>query len=448
MEFEYVATNNIPIISPLSDVKRYMELCCWYFIGHITKPTLTPVTQDIVDTLREGQKSTYLVWNGDASPEGLDVVNYGHLGFATQILYDKPMFKLRLFADKKLRERGFESTFEPMRKHLTSGPKQIGLDVERVVEDKSEVEVPDPSFSFEDLEQHQRDVLNNWYEDYLKRSQWELGDPDKFEGGSLEYSYQQDEICSAEKKADLFKIKIDNMDKISFKENLRKNKSLFKELRDKFVQRFHERMEDLESTALGILPWYHRRTMIDSFGSLILEPAFLPVFISGGFDDCRDNFMEAEVIVPPKSGYCKYFISMFPYTSSIQEFNQTQERFFDDDEIIEAMIGHELAEVTEGIAPVTVSLSDYLSDSREMYRIQQKMKEERQSRHKIIDNIMLDMGLGEPTKKMLRLYKETAERLLPQYNFSFDPDFEFYDTVGDRIKESIKLLDESLSRLG
>lgn len=203
-----------------------------------------------------------------------------------------------------------------------------------------------------------------------------------------------------------------------------------------------KKSEIINNTALGVLPWYHRNVMRGEFGSLLTEEAYLPIFRSGGFEDCRTNFMEAEVLVPPSEDYCRQIITLFPYTHRIiPEFNQLQEGFFEDTEIIQAIFGHELGETTieYGEKYASVSPFDLLLNTPRMRQIEEREEERAKIRHKMLDKVLVEMGLGQQTKKMLELYRDKAESLLPKYKH--------HPYIGPSLQESIRNLDEDIAEL-
>jgi hypothetical protein len=100
MDLEYVATNRIPVSSKVGirHVSEYLELCFWYFEGHIRNPECTPVPEAPLKHIIEGRDRISKIWKENHPLEELNVMNYGHLGFAVQIVYDSKQycFKLRL----------------------------------------------------------------------------------------------------------------------------------------------------------------------------------------------------------------------------------------------------------------------------------------------------------------------------------------------------------------
>lgn len=437
MRLEYVATNRIPVSSQ-EDINKYLELCKVFFYGNITNPESTPITEGIHKALVEGANSIHKILECKSPLENLDVVNYGSLGFASQIIYDKSQrsFKLRLFADRKLRERGLDSTYEPMRRYLTSGPIQLRLNLAREVE--AHVEAPKQSFSFEDLEQHQIDVLNGQlksYSEYANRElvrpknydDWLWGDVDEHKAAMSEeieeYNFEMEQKEMAENTYQYLKIIADNLGKNSFKDKLKKHSKLFVDMREDFAKRFPSKSEVFENTALGVLPWSHRNCMVGNFGALLDDKKYIPSFKKGGFEDGRANFMEAEVLVPPQSNYCRRIVSLFPYSHSfILEFNQLQEEFCDDAEVVQAMIGHELGEIIfeDEVEPIPFSPLRLLVDDNEADRIRSEEKKQVEARHEKLDKLLVDIGLGEQTKKMLRLYRDKSVNLLPTYEHDYE----------------------------
>jgi len=436
MDFEYVATNTISVPNNEA-VDNYLKLCFSYFRGHATSDDCTPITKPIYETLVAGIKSIDKTFGKELPVEDLCVINYGHLGFCTQIIFDKPQnrFKLRLFADKTLRERGFSSTYEALRHYLTTGPRDLGLKVIKEVEDG--IDVPKEAFSFQDLEKHQQDALNYWLKYYTDESKVEV-DASEHPEEALYYMDQSDRAIKEIKK---IKLILSNLGKNSFKEKLRSNSKLFNDLREEFSKKFPD-CKALQNTALGVLPWNHYKRLAGNFGTLLDEEGYLPNFVNGGFTDHRDNFMEAELLVPPTEGYCKHIISLFPYTwRIIPEFNQVQEEFFDDAEIIQAMVGHELGEIVLGdtIEAQHVSPFDLLLNTSRMRNVRENYEKQQQNRHVQIDKLMIEMGLGEQTKKMLKVYKSNVETLLPKYQYDFD--------LEEQLKQTIAELNKTISNL-
>jgi hypothetical protein len=435
VDLEYVATNKI-LVPNSAGIDNYLKLCFSYFRGHATNDECTPITKPIYETLIAGVKSIDKTFGKELPLEDLCVTNYGHLGFCTQIIFDKPQnsFKLRLFADKKLRERGFSSTYEPLRHYLTSGPRDLGLKVIKEVEDG--IEVPKEAFSFQDLEKHQQDALNYWLKHYTAEADVKIDDSMDPE----EALYYMDDSERARKQVKKIKLILSNLGKNSFKDKLKSNSKLFSDLRKEFLEKFSD-CKALQNTALGVLPWHHYSHLAGNFGTVLDEEGYLPNFVNGGFTDHRANFMEAELIVPPTEDCCKHIISLFPYTwRIIPEFNKVQEEFFDDTEIIQAMMGHELGEIVLGegeaqcVSPFDLLLNtSRMRDVRENYEIQQ------QNRHVQIDKLMVEMGLGEQTKKMLKVYKSNVEKLLPKYNYNLD--------LEEQLKQTIEELNKTISNL-
>jgi ribosomal protein L17 len=437
MQLEYVATNRIPVSSQ-KDINEYLKLCGLFFDANITNPEMTPITEGIQKTLIDGAKSLYETFKGNSPLENLNVVHYGSLGFASQIDYDKSQrsFKLKLFADRKLKERGLDSTYEPMRHLLTSGPIQLGLKPVREVEDG--VEVPKQDFSFEDLEKHQIDVLNGelkYYSEEAKRElkppkdydDWLWGDVDEHRAAMSEeieeYLFEKEQMEKAENTSKALKKITDYLGKTSFINKLKNHSKLFADMRKDFAKRFPAKSEVFENTALGVLPWFHRNHMVGSFGTLLDDKEYIPSFKQGGFEDGRANFMEAEIWVPPQSNYCRRIVSLFPYTHlHITEFNQLQEEFCDDAEVIQAMFGHELGEIVleDEVKPIQVNPLHLLLNSPEVREYEEEERRQTESRHRKLDKLLADVGLGEQTKKMLKLYRDKGESLLPKYRHDYD----------------------------
>jgi len=429
MDLEYIATNKIS--TPDQDCrKKYIELCWHYFRGHMTNPECTPINEKISDILVDGCKQLEAAYKDKLSLKEINLLNYGHLGFAVQIIYDDKHFKLRIFADKRLRERGLASTFEPMRQYLTSGPNELGLNVTREVEHN--VDIPSQEFSFEDLEKQQRRVADYWYQYYLKKSQMEIG---KAEGE--EWLYNLRDKKRAEQQVKKFEVVKKYLDKNSFKEKLKTNSKLFIDMRDDFAKKFPDKRELIENTALGVLPWYHCGRLHGNFGVLLNEGRYLPTFIDGGLTDNRANFMEAELIVPPAGDCCKRIISLFPYTwVVVPELNQLQEEFFDDNETIQAMIGHEFGELVIGnVKPILVNPFDYLLNTNRMREVNEEYKKQQQETHKKVDKLMVEMGLGPQTKKMLECYRDKIKTLSQDLN-------------NDNVKSALEKLENDIAALG
>ncbi len=437
MQLEYVATNRIPASSQ-EDINKYLELCRDFFFFNATRPDMTPITEDIHRTLVDGANSIHSICEGKSPLENLNVVHYGSLGFTSQIDYDKSQrnFRLRLFADRKLKERGFESTYEPMRYNLTSGPIQLGLNPVREVE--SGVETPKQNFSFEDLEKHQVDVLKGQLKSYSEEAKRELKRPKNYDDWLWgddehkaamseeieEYHFEKEEIERAEATAKAYQTIVDYLGKTSFKDKLKKHSSLFADMRKDFAKKFPAKSEVFENTALGVLPWFHRNHMVGSFGSMLDDKGYIPSFKQGGFEDGRANFMEAEIWVPPQSNYCRRIVSLYPYTHLyVKEFNQLQEEFCDDAEVIQAMFGHELGEIVleDEAKPIVIdSLKLLIGDPLENERIGEEEMRQTESRHGKLDKLLADIGLGEQTKKMLKLYRDKGQSLLPNYKYDYE----------------------------
>jgi hypothetical protein len=454
MQLEYVATNKIPVSSQ-DETKRYLELCWYFFNNNATPPEATPITEGILKSLVAGRSSIEEITENRKPLENLDVVHYGSLGFASQIVYDKSQgnFKLRLFADRKLRERGFDSTYEPMRYHLTSGPMGLGLHVTREIEDN--VSIPKEEFSFEDLEKHQIDVLNHQLKSYSEEAKRELIPPKDYDDWLYgdapmseeieEYIFEKEQQEGYEGGLKVISAVADNLGKNSFKEKLKSQSKLFVDMRKDFEKRFPAKSEVFENTALGVLPWFHRNHMVGSFGTLLDDKDYIPSFKQGGFEDGRSNFMEAEVLVPPQSNYCRRILSLFPYGHPyITEFNQLQEEFCDDTEVVQAMFGHELGEIVleDEVKPIPFSPLRLLVDASETDRIRREEEEQAEARHEKLERLLTDIGLGEQTKKMLKLYRDKAEELIPQYQSKHD-----FEAVSG-IQKTVKDLDEKIAKIG
>jgi len=464
MNLEYVATNRIPVSSQLGirKVHEYLELCYWYFQGHIRNPECTPVPEAPLKHIIEGRDRIYKTWKEGLPLEEFNVVNYGHLGFAVQIVYDSKQdcFKLRLFADKTLRTRKLDTTYEPLRHSLTSGPVSLGLNPTREVEDN--VDVPKQDFSFADLEKHQVDVLNYWLKDYLEGAKRELKVPEKYEDWLYgdaphteeieEYLFEKDEKEKFENNLRVMNSKVSNLNKSSYVNGLKSHSKLFVEMREDFARRFSEKHDAIMGIALGTLPWFNRKTMNGSFGVLLEEQDYLPNFRMGGFEDNRDNFMDAEIIVPPDNGYCKMIISLFPYTHIIPEFNQLHEEFFEDYDVMRAMYGHELAEVVFIDNHISHQLSgfDILLNTPRMQMVKGEERNQTIVRHKQIDELLVKVGLGHETKKMITLYRDRAKEALEMYRKDIathleQPDFDI--STLHTLEEYVKSCDEQLDIL-
>jgi hypothetical protein len=431
MNLEYIATTRVPVSSK-EEVTEYLKLCGLYFFVSSTSPEYTPITKDIKDVLADGCVQVDAVLKNDRPLDSLSIINYANLGFASHILYDKDSksFKFRLFADRKLEDRGFESTFEPFREYMATGPKELGLAAVREVE--SNVEVPKHNFSIENLEKHQTDVLKHWLKNNEDEASIELTPPDNYDEyifGDLEpsekfieefeeYKCSRDIKEEAEKSVIVLRAVSNYLGKNSFIEKMKRNDKLFVEMREEFSKRFPEKSYAIENAALGILPWRHRKNMAGNFAILLDRDKYIPTLQQGGFVDCRDNFMEAEIIVPPKTDHCQNIITMYPYTNPfIPEFNQLHEEEFDDPEIMQAMIGHELGEIImeDEQVPIEVNTLKVMVDPLERRRLAMKEGRLNDERHRKLDKLLIKIGLGEQTRKMLKTYRDKAESLIPVY---------------------------------
>ena len=458
MKLEYVSTNRIPISSQ-EEAGKYLQLCGNYFAFNITPTRNTPITSGVKRELVKGRDQIIKIMEGNMPLENLDAVHYASLGFASQIIYDKPKnsFRLRLFADRKLKERGLASTFEPMRYCLTSGPWELGLRVIREEEDS--VPVPKQSFSFNSLEKHQPVVLKNELKHYLREGNRKIAQPkcyDKWlwndwENNQLtddemeemeEYNFANEEAEKYRNSSRFFQAAFDYLGKTSFVDSLRKHSKLFFDMRKDFAKRFPESKEVIENTALGVLPWNHRKDMVGNFGTLLDEKQYIPSFKQGGYEDRRDNFMDAQLLVTPKTSCCMRIITLFPYTHVfVREFNQLQEDFCDDPEVIQAMFGHELGEIVlEGEQePIPFSPLKMLVDTSERTRIFSEERRQEKSRHEKLDKLLIDVGLGEQTKKMYQLYRSKAESLMPAYRGDYDA-----STI---LEKMVKGLDKKIDKI-
>jgi hypothetical protein len=459
MKLEYISTNRIPVSSQ-EEVSKYLKLCGNYFALNATPIRTSPITSDVRRALVDGCNQISNTLDGKAPLEDLDAVHYASLGFASQIIYDKPKnsFRLRLFADKKLKERGLASTFEPVRYWLTSGPWELGLRVIREVEDN--VPVPKQGFSFNSLEKHQPVALKNELKHYLKEANRKITQPkcyDKWlwndwEDNQLtdneieeveEYNFEKEEAEKYRNASKFIQAAVDYLGENSFADRLKKHSKLFVDMRKDFAKRFPEWDEVIENTALGVLPWNHRKDMVGNFGTLLDDKQYIPSFKQGGFEDRRANFMEAEILVPPKTSYCMRIITMFPYTHAyVREFNQLQEDFCDNPEVIQAMFGHELGEIVlEGEnEPILFSPLKMLVDPSERARIFSEERRQEGLRHKKLDKLLVEVGFGEQTKKMYQLYRDKAESLIPVYRGDHD--------VSSTLEGTIKELDKKIARIG
>jgi hypothetical protein len=260
--------------------------------------------------------------------------------------------------------------------------------------------------------------------------------------GLEEYMFEEDEIENDKAIARTLQIVTDNLGKTSFKDKLKSNSSLFVEMRDNFARKFPHKSEEIENTALGVLPWFHRNHMIGSFGALLRYEGYIPSFKRGGFEDGRANFMEAEIWVPSKGNYCENIISLFPYShAAVPEFNQLQEEFCDNREVIQAMFGHELGEIVlddEANLPY-IDPIHLLIRSPQAIVYEEEERRQMESRHRKLDYLMVDVGLGDQTKKMFKFYRDKAQDLTQIYESSTD----YYVDL----EETVKMLDERISKI-
>jgi hypothetical protein len=257
-----------------------------------------------------------------------------------------------------------------------------------------------------------------------------------------EYNFEMDEAEKYKNNSKVIQAAVDYLGKTSFVEKLKKHSKTFVDMRKEFAKRFPAWGEVIENTALGVLPWNHRNNMMGNFGTLLDDQQYIPSFKQGGYVDERANFMEAQILVPPKTDYCRRIITLFPYThQQIREFNQLQENFCDNPEVIQAMFGHELGEIVfeDDVKPIEFSPLKMMVDPSEGVRISSEERRQENFRHEKLDKLLVEVGLAEQTKKMYQLYRDKAESLIPAYKDNFD--------IESALKGTVKKLDNKISKM-
>jgi|GEM_PF-1894972 len=420
MKYEYFATNVIPVNSP-KEVNDYRGLCWNYMTNNFGKLNVyNPIPAAYGRLMRAGRDRMLQVYENPRHPKAeelcqpmddvleknFNLMNYGHAGFLANILYDKEnkCFKLRLYADKSLREKNLDILYEPMRIFLTSGPESLGLGVKRVVEDS--IEPITSSLTHSAINNYYKKRMNREIRENTKTASVELGESESFEGGVEEWLYDSDERDHAANKLERLKMEQRHFSDDGYIPLLESKADIFRKVRDVFAARFSEQESEFNGTAYGSFPMVYAT---DSCAIVGTAKNFLPM--EENFKDQRLSLLGAEIIERPASGDCKNIISFYPYTSPSDEINRLNFELLGDDEIIEGIFAHEFAEIgVRGLLqPVMYNFFRSLVDRDYVYMLQMEEAELTNERHRMIDILLVDMGYAEQTKKCYKAYISAAE---------------------------------------
>lgn len=419
MNYEYFATNVIPVNSQ-KEINDYMKLCWSYITNNFGKlhvynsvpPTYGRLMKADRNRIMNAYKNPKNPAEGFREPmddfleENFNLVNYGHAGFLANIIYDKKnkCFKLRLYADKSLRERNLDVLCEPMRVFLTSGPESLGLGVRREIEES--IEPIQSSLMHSAIKNYHKKRMNREIRENAKTASIELGESESFEGGVEAWLYASDEKDHAANRLERLKMEQKHFLDYSYLPLLESKADIFRETRDVFAAEFPEQANEFNGTAYGSFPMVY---ITDSSALVGSAKSFLP--IEEGFDDRRLSLLGAKIIERPESGECANIISLYPYTSPADELNELHFELLEDDEIIEGIFAHEFAEirVRNQIPSVQYNLLRVMVDRNYSYMLETAEMEQTQERHHLIDKIMSAMGYGEQTKKCYSAYIAAAE---------------------------------------
>lgn len=418
MQFNYFATNVIPVNSQ-SEKKEYLRTCLWYFVSSCT-PEYQPLPKRFRSFVKDDMRKIDNVSDNLRVPNDFEVTQLSHIGFLVKILYEgNNTFKLRLFYDKNFEEGNLDCLAEPMMEQLTTGPEKIGINVERIDEGLDPIDHP---ISYKGIKIHYHWALNKKIKDYeesLEDSKW-LDEPgaidkcDEMEGGFEEFRMMQDSREHDKIKLRSYKVTKNYLNRYQrLKAILRGYSDLFKEVRKDFIAQLPPYKEKIKTVGFGTFPYIHNEKMSNSFGALwSVKPNILP------FDDVfsmqigKLSLLDAEIFTKPIEK-CEHVVSLFPYTFHIPKMSEFQEELLKDEEMVRAMFAHELGEVilldeykSIRYSPILAMVDTAYSDSIHRERVSISKR-----RHRKIDELLIRLGYGEATQKLVQAYTDRANEL-------------------------------------
>ncbi len=426
MQFRYFATNKIPVDSQEA-VKGYLSLCLSYFRTPIDPYCTTPpkYTREINE---DTKKIAEVYEDSSKLSNNFEVTQLEHIGFLVKIGYGKKenSFKLRMFYEKSLEEKNLDVLFDPIMTHLTTGPNQLGLKVDRINERLGGIEHP---ISYDEVKEHLGSARVNYLLNKTKELNKVLKVLDKKmdraeKRGSNKYhslleerNYESDSKKRYEGEIKRILIANHYLGRYKdYKEILRQKTEIFEKVRERFSNKMPYFREDMEKIAFGTFPYLHNEVTQPHFGQLINLAGLLPFnkelsFLGG------KSLIEAEIFEKPVKNL-EWAVSLFPYTSHIPLVNELTENLLKDEEMITAMIAHELGEsvAVEMFGLPCVNILARMSDSFYAWRAREEEKRADEMRHEHIDALLENLGYGGANNKLKEHYLKIQKELKANCN--------------------------------
>lgn len=421
MQFKYFATNKIPVDSGEA-VKKYLGLCLFYFHTSVEPYYTTPpkYTREI----NEDAKKIAEAYEAPSKlSDRFEITQLQHIGFLVKIGYCKKenSFKLRMFYEKSLEERNLDILFEPIMTKLASGPKHIGLNVHRIREELGEI---GHTISYEEVKEHISNARIKYLLNEIKDANECLNTLDKEidraenEGSSDYHSlleeqrYQMDSKKRHENEIRRIFMMNHYLGKYAnSKETLRQKTEVFRKVRKRFCDKIPGYKEDMEGIAFGTFPYLHNEATQPHFGQLINLEGLLPLDQDFSFLGGR-SLIEAEIFERPVKGL-EWAVSLFPYTSHVPLFNDLTENMLKEEEMVTAMVAHELGErIAVGMFGFPkINILATMTDPFHVRLAREEEKKAQERAHEYIDQLLEELGYGEANNKLKGRYLKARKEL-------------------------------------